>query len=439
MFKRWTAACCAVALAASIGCGEAGDDSPDQFDGTGAAIAVQLEPQSDVEYMEYTITECGEEEPLMEPEQKALKEDMSLPGDLPSFVDNPFDEYSEHLFADYFVVLDAGCYDVHVQPLDGHQQPSEDCIPVQQQMEVVDGKTTEEVLISQCAGTERGALDVIAALNHPPEIDVVDLDPQKFLSCPAEGNPTVEVCAQAQDPDQDPMIFDWGDIEDIEGVENVSFGEFTSVSGIANQCLDIEFARTDDQYEVTLTVFDTLIELYNGERTQQTFEDWFADRQITDPKGNPIESRASLTFPLYVAGCDEPFACPRTIGTWRQRHNWDELLPEGTDFDYDTTALCDGQNGDLWSSVMFSPGQFQNQYYNLARQYAAAALNREAGATVPSEIDDLIDEAAELLNKSAYCEQSAGQRQILSEDQQRAGELQSELDDYNNLCSNSVE
>jgi len=422
-----------------MGCGEAGDDGPDEFDETGAAITVQLEPQSDVKYMEYTITECGEDEPLMEPAKKKLKEDITLPGNLPSFVDNPFDKYSEHFFADYFVVLDAGCYDVHVQPLDGDQEPSDDCISVEKQIDVVDGKTTEKVLISQCAGTERGALDVIAALNHPPEIDFVDLDPQKFLSCPAEGNPEFEICAQAQDPDKDPMNFDWGDIEDIEGVEHVTFGEFTSISGIANQCITVELERSDAEYEVTLTVFDKLIKFVNDTRTEQTFEDWYAERGILDEDGEPLESRTSLTFPLYVAGCDEPFECPRTIGTWRQSQNWEALLPEDTDFDYDTTALCESDNGDLWSAVMFSPGQFQNQYYNLARQYAAAALNREAGATVSSEIDDLIDEAADLLNKSAYCDQSAGQRTILPEDEQRAGELQSALDDYNNLCANSVE
>ena len=129
-------------------------------------------------------------------------EDMFLPGGIPTFEDKPYDADSSHMFADRYFLLPAGCYDVLVTPLDQAGADSSDCASAHQDgVEVVDGETTEILLISQCQGPARGGLDVIATINHPPEIDDLTFNPSKFVAT-CEG--TV-VCVTASDPDGDPL------------------------------------------------------------------------------------------------------------------------------------------------------------------------------------------------------------------------------------------
>jgi hypothetical protein len=90
--------------------------------------------------------------------------------------------------------------------------------------------------------------------------------------------------------------------------------------------------------------------------------------------------------------------CTLTQGYW-QTHSENGPAP------YDATwaSLPSGAattfflSGASWYDVFWTPVG-GNQYYNLAHQYMAAALNFEAGASVPANVQDAFDDATDLFN-----------------------------------------
>ena len=285
-----------LAGAALTGCviAEAPEPVNDQrtSEGSGMALTMDILSDTDVAGMRYGITRTscdGESYEPWETEVDVDLQDLLLPGGLDEFEDQPLDGDSAHLFADYFVVVPAGCYDVQVTPIQEDGTSSEDCATANMSgVEVEDGETTEILLVSQCDGPENGALDTVAVLNHPPVIDSLTYNPSKFTRC-AE---TVEICATASDADGDPLEFVWSS----NGPE-FTVGEAITDGDSVTQCATV----TPDEggtYALDLTVYDLFVE--DGELVRA--EDWLQAR------GEDEESHDDLTFPLHVQ-CDEPI-CP---------------------------------------------------------------------------------------------------------------------------------
>ena len=290
-----------LAGAALTGCviAEAPEPVNDQrtSEGSGMALTMDILSDTDVAGMRYGITRTscdGESYEPWETEVDVDLQDLLLPGGLDEFEDQPLDGDSAHLFADYFVVVPAGCYDVQVTPIQEDGTSSEDCATANMSgVEVEDGETTEILLVSQCDGPENGALDTVAVLNHPPVIDSLTYNPSKFTRC-AE---TVEICATASDADGDPLEFVWSS----NGPE-FTVGEAITDGDSVTQCATV----TPDEggtYALDLTVYDLFVE--DGELVRA--EDWLQAR------GEDVESNDTLSFPLHVqceeAECEEPNAC----------------------------------------------------------------------------------------------------------------------------------
>jgi hypothetical protein len=172
----------------------------------------------------------------------------------------------EHPFADGLFTLPPGDYVVCATPLNENGEPSEECGPASTPATVVAEATTEVVMISQCEGDPSGALDAVLALNDPPHIDDLDIDPSKFITKCEEAVLTVT----ATDPDGDEMTFAWEILPGGPGNPAIADDGATAVF------------TTDSagDYEVKVTVTDAL-----GAST-------------------------SLTFPIHVSFlCEAPGIC----------------------------------------------------------------------------------------------------------------------------------
>lgn len=283
MWKKWGVFVALLAWGWTLGCGydTTDDDIPDMPEGvsteTGLALSIDFQGGTDVAGFEFVISQCGGDEVLRE--QRDL-EDLVLPGMIPEFDNDPFDEHSRHLFADYFTTLEAGCYDVQVQPLDDQGQASADCTAnTATEVQVIDGLTTEILLVSQCNGPSTGALDVVAAMNHPPIIESVHYSPSKFAFECEE----VEVCVTVFEPNDDPLEFVF---EQTGGQRLWVSPEVTSIEtqGDRTTACMMVVPVWNDNYEFKVTVFD----LFWKDGQQVRVED-----HVEGP------SRAELTFPVY--------------------------------------------------------------------------------------------------------------------------------------------
>ena len=442
----WMAMIGAVAL--WMGCGDMGEEG-EPTTGIHSLTQISVGAEADVEWMKYRVTRCDDDEVVLKA-RKSLKE-LTLPGGISSFVDNPFGEQSSHAFADYLMLLETGCYDVHVQPLRGDKSKSKKCLPmVKQEIDVVPGKTTEVLLVSQCKGKQTGALDVVAALNHPPRIRILDLDPQKFVQCPVEGNPELTVCVEAVDKDHDTIRLAWKGFEDQEGVKSAELIEGTrySEAGVAGECWRIVFERQDGTYHFKVTAFDEFVIFKDGERKVITAEAWFEKMGYETKKGEPIRSRDSIKFPVYVAGCDEEVAliCPRTRGFWQSPPVNESLVNQkwidATGGTYDTSeTLCTGHANEVrWFDILSGDPE-GNMYFILAAQYIAAELNRAAGASGVEAIDDAVDgyilEALEYLEDGDACDAQGSDWDQTT--RQAAEMLKNDLEGFNSLCAKGNE
>lgn len=333
--------------------------------------------------------------------------------------------------------------------------------------------------VVKCAGPEigKGVVDVISALNHPPKIKEVDLDPQKFLSCPEEGKPTVTSCVQVKDPDNDPINIKWlqsgesgepivdGEtgkfkgLEDAPGIKSVTTvdppDDVEPKEGMVHRCVDIRFERLEGAYKAVVAVFEKLHEK-PGKLT--TFEKWFAElglvdkKGITNEKGMPIRSRDMQQLKFYVGECEEELGvCNRTFGYWAHRpmdqsviDRWETTGYEPFGPEPPAEGLCDDIESvtpDRWVDVLRNP-QWSDLYYRLARQYIAAELNYAKFYTDPAVEDD-IQEAKDLLNDPDICEANDPGNRSLTQEDDEISQLQERLDDFNSRCSgnglNSVE
>lgn len=252
--------------------------------GVQARVAVLAD--TDVASVQLTATEvdCVTGDPIVDGVVFTDASDMlgmSLADfDLP---DDPFSSTTEHDFTDIFMLLGAGCYDLVASPLDADGLPSQDCYDAVSDgpVEVIDGQTTEVVLISTCEGQSTGGLDSIVVFNVEPTISDLTYDPSKFTTvC----EPVV-VCAEATDPNSDPMEFVW----------SVPDGSFTVVSSeqigaTMTECIEVT-ANGPGTQQIDVTIYDLLDD---GTR----IEDYLASI------GNPVPSHDMLTVPLHVSDGD---------------------------------------------------------------------------------------------------------------------------------------
>jgi hypothetical protein len=413
--------------------------------GQGLGVAGAAYAHSDVAKMKFRIFKCGENAPVAKKTEPLLP--LTLPGGIEAFEDKPFDADSEHAFADGFFVLNAGCYDVEVEPLKSDGQPSTKCsIASKQGVTVSDGKTTEILLISQCQGKARGGLDVIATLNHPPHIKHVTYTPAKMVACPND----VTICVEAKDPDKDPMRVEWAI---LSGPTPLTLPQVVSSSvsnGTLNEC--IKFKPGIGEWTLEATVFDQLFD--HGLLVD--FETYYTN------EGTPQQSRDAFPIPLYgsTGTCGSPDAgidagmdtgidvghdggldagfdaghdggvvgCTRTQGYWK---NWNvyakqphRQIPWPISEDM---LLCD----ETWLDILKTPTG-GSSWYNLAHQYIPAKLNEADGATVPAHVQSALSTADSLLPSSCLAPPAMGGHFPAGALSSQALIIKNLLDSYNN-------
>lgn len=306
---------------------------------------------------------------------------------------------------------------------------------------VVDQLTTEILLVSQCRGPERGALDVVGALNHPPIIETLNYNPSKFITCGEYGQrPSVELCAKAIDPDSDPLEFVWTQVGGDPVYSGPKVITHVREDGWEKQCVKIKLPYGSAGYEFELSVYD----MFHGDEVTPTSssptnsliraETWFALNGYGD-----VDSHAKLRFPLYVS-CEDPCAddmpngdyqceeycydreenqtecredrcydenryeidcevpeltCPHSQGYWKNHNKYaknpSQKIPWPISED---TQLC----GKSWLNILKTPVG-GNAFYILGYQYIAARLNIANGGPTSADLLAKIAEADALLNQ----------------------------------------
>jgi hypothetical protein len=137
-----------------------------------------------------------------------------------------------HQFADGLFVLAPGSYLVCATPLTG-SGPSAECGRAQNTATVVAGQTAEVLLVSQCQGKPNGGLDVVVALNDPPQITGLDLTPSKFITTCEQAT----LAVTATDPDGDAISYVWAVLSGPEGSSLHPGGTTATFSGPAGDYL----------------------------------------------------------------------------------------------------------------------------------------------------------------------------------------------------------
>jgi probable HAF family extracellular repeat protein len=294
-------------MAFVAGCADAdeGGRQGEKVETTGLALSADFSNSSDVAAMRFTVTpvDCGTGLPAGAPvvTDRSL-EDFTIPGGIGALEDAPLDEDSSHRFADHFSDVPAGCYDVETQPLNEAAQPSLACAPATKRLvEVLEGQTTEVMLINQCHGPDSGTIDLIAALNHDPQVGV-EFEDSKFVCSGA----AQVICANAIDADEDPLEFVWN----VSGGSAITGptvvrAEYDAATNTRTECIEVS-ASTAGRFDVSVTVYD----LGWRDGVPIRIEDLLA------LEGYPSESRGEMSFFFYATDCDEsPEASLESVGT----------------------------------------------------------------------------------------------------------------------------
>ena len=285
---------------AALLCGCDKDDNGDDALGVGAKLSVDYLGDSDVVGFHYLIerVSCSPGDPIEPFAFEALVDlqDQLAPGGVTIL--DVFDGESGHVFADVFVTLDPGCYDVTATPASEMDMvantwtPSSDCsVASEDGVEVLPEETAVvPTMISQCEGDPNGAPSPPVVLNHPPEFSV-SIDDRFGFECEI-----LEVCASVSDPDNDPMELVWSQTSGAALFEPISVGPLTETVFDAGrqyyeQCATFVSEDVGD-YGFDVTVYDLLAD---GTR-------------IEDALDAGLESNASMAFPLFTSRGVEP-AC----------------------------------------------------------------------------------------------------------------------------------
>lgn len=247
---------------------------------TGAVLATELE--LDVSHMQYKIKRVAcaakaEKAEKFEPVSHDIRVDMQprllLTGGRPAWE-----------FSDHFQVLKPGCYDIAAQPLTTSGTASKLCTPASiNDVRVIDGETTEVVLLSQCKGPEVGALDAVAAINQEPTLVNLTFSPSKFI----KAGSSTEVCATAVDPNGDQIDFEW---EELGGKLSGAVRSNQPTPEGVTECVTISPNAAGD-YQFEVRIFDVIRTEAGG---MIRIEKWLNEH------GYPAASHDSLRFPVYA-------------------------------------------------------------------------------------------------------------------------------------------
>jgi hypothetical protein len=295
----------AAALSLPIaGCGQLKPQSGDGVGKTQLQLTVDIKGNTDVAGMRFTLqqVDCTTGAPTATPPQVIDKdlEDLTIPDQVPAVANMPLDPNSSHVFADAFLTVAPGCYDVTTDPLDKNHNVSSDCAEAHLSKVLVNPEQTTEVfLINQCKGDPLGAIDVASALNHPPVLQSVMFEGSKFVPrCTPE-----VVCATAKDPDNDPLEWDWAIVDGGPAAGPKVISTTPNPDGSVTQCVQFE-GLTAGKLDVSVTVYD----LVSPNGTPERVEQWLADQ------GYPNPSHAMLTFPIYIADAGPLVCAPQCQG-----------------------------------------------------------------------------------------------------------------------------
>ena len=165
-------------------------------------------PQHDVAQVEVTILDAtdpnGCDGTPLASSTVALEEEA-----LPANLDPDGADGDGHPFADALFVLPPGDYLACATPLDAAGVRSSHCARAQGPTAVMAEMTTEITLVSMCQGAPNGGLDVIAALNDPPIIEDLTIEPSKFITVCQ----TATITLSTTDLDGDETSIEWGPAE----------------------------------------------------------------------------------------------------------------------------------------------------------------------------------------------------------------------------------
>lgn len=125
---------------------------------------------------------------------------------------------------------------------------------------------------------------------------------------------------------------------------------------------------------------------------------------VTDPYATTAPSLllgafAELTGP--VCGCPKPTGCVRTQGYWKSKPGvvWPAPYTRGAMF---------FSSGLSWQQILETPPQGGNAYLILAHQYIAALLNRASGASAPSSVQTVINNATAFFSSGTNLDSCGG-------------------------------
>jgi hypothetical protein len=290
-------------LTGSMGACDAPDPEPgEDIQETGMALTSDVDGGTDVAGVRYTITRAscaGEAFVPMTVVVEVDLEDLDL-GAVPGLDGDPVAPGGSHHFADAFVTLPAGCYDVEALPLAQGGTPSVDCTAASADgVEVQDGQTTEILLVSQCGEPgSAGGLDIPLVINHPPSIQSLTYAPSKFVAdCQ-----TQTLCVTADDPDDDPLELSWQQTSG-PGVQSgpTVASTTTNADGSVTQCVAI-VPGSPGERGFTVTVYDLAQD--PGAPGLIRWEDYFT--AIGDPK----PSHDSLAVPSYAQSDADGLCAP---------------------------------------------------------------------------------------------------------------------------------
>jgi hypothetical protein len=221
---------------ASTGCGRLKDGTPEDTGKLSAALS-GAGIASDITGLHYYVL------PASEPCGGAAIEDKVVPladQNLPARLGPP-GTGDLHKFGDGLFTLPEGRYHVCVTPLGTDGNPSARCHEASGFATVVAQATTEIVLVSMCDGSPDGALDTAVALNEPPMITNIGIDPGKFLYMCQQAT----VSITANDPEGDVLTYDWSVISGPTGAQLTPNGATATFSANAVGDYEVKVVVTD--------------------------------------------------------------------------------------------------------------------------------------------------------------------------------------------------
>lgn len=263
-----------------------------------------------------------------------LKHNLALPGGLPEFNNQPLDKDSRHRFTDLFQKVEPGEYHVTVLPLGTNGLPLEECASARTfaPITAVAGMVTEEFLLMNCRGQDPAYLNVIAAINHEPELSVDFVRETKLTHSKFTCENQLDICLTAHDIDNDPLRFELVALnelctvtETLAPAQNPPQVPCTPIT----QCYTVNCPGFVGKADLKARVYD---QLWSG-GTKIDIEQWLkGNNQVS---GAPVESHAKLDFWGYYMDSEKCEPCPECDPPFRADFSYVLLqdLSESIKFD----------------------------------------------------------------------------------------------------------